>query len=149
MVQNTYFHCAPLRLGAGSLIEAGNWGRIKRGFDTNLVFSYREAAFEYGRQVFAPDAPSRLNCVFCCETEEAARQYMATNAVASVVHQVQLVEEASPVFRTSWNWIGPVNPHPDITLQSLERDIQRYWQGNPDRDVEVLIGGTVRVVRAL
>jgi len=149
MVQNIYFHCAPLRLGAGSIIEAGNWGRIKREFDNNLIFGYREAAFEFGRQVFAPQAPSRLNCVFCCETEEGAREYMATNAIASVLHQVQLVDAVSPIFRTSWDWIGPVNSQPDTTLQSLERDIQRYWQGNPDRDVEVLIGGAVRVVRSL
>lgn len=152
MVQNTYFHCAPLKLGAGSIIEVGNWGRMFQFHNWELLTvarDYREIAYEYGRLKYAPRAPSRLNCVFVCETEIDARNYSRQNSHTAVIHQVELVDAAAPLHYAKWSLLNLSAQDGISPFQSLEQDIQCYWQGIPDTDVEVLIGGAVRVVRAL
>ncbi len=144
-----YFHCAPIRLGAGSIIEPGNWGRIKRAFEQAPTTNYRELALEFGRLALNPKAPSRLDCVFCCENRADADQYVATHSALSVVHEVELVDPAVPVFRTSWDFVGTTNPGMPTPFAQMDNDIRSYWSGNPQQNVEVLIGGSVRVIRAL
>jgi hypothetical protein len=57
----TYFHCAPMRLAAGSIIEPGNWGRMLRLYEvTNGQIQgnvLNEALLEFARQLHAPTAP--------------------------------------------------------------------------------------------
>ncbi len=147
------FHCAPIKLGVGSIIEPGNWGRLHTFHDwspESVERGFGELALEYARQKFQPNAPSRLNCVFCLEDEIAARNYVEQHAKQSVLHQVIPVEEdgQSPAqFRTKYSLIWALQREAMSPLKALELNIQRYWQGNPDTDVEVLIGGPVRVVR--
>lgn len=156
MVQNIFYHCAPIKLGAGSIIEAGNWGRLVEMHDWadagNVQRDFAELAMEYGRRTLQPNAPSRLNCVFCLEDEDSARNYMAQFARLSVLHQVEPVEVGGrlpALFRTKYSLIWALNGDALSPLKALETNIQLYWQGNPDTDVEVLVGGSVRVVQAL
>lgn len=143
-----YFHVAPTILGMGSIIMPGNWGRVIRLYNwegSSLITTYRELALEQARMMIAPKAPSRLGCVYACETIEGALKYRATNALTSLIYRVQKVDAASPVFRTSWALIGSSPVEGASPLPVLGENIQRYWIGNPDNDVEVLIGGPVRV----
>lgn len=141
-----YFHCAPIRLGAGSIIEPGNWGRIKRQFEQLPTTNYREIALEFGRLALNPEAPSRLDCVFCCESRDDAEQYVAAHSTWSVIHEVEPLDRATPVFRTSWDYIGNINPNVPTPFDQIERDIRSYWAGDPQQNVEVLIGGAMRVL---
>ncbi|WP_079212934.1 hypothetical protein [Brucella pituitosa] len=150
------FHCAPIKLGAGSIIEPGNWGRLFDLHDWNDAGSvqrdFAELAMEYGRKTIRPEAPSRFNCVFCLEDEALARNYAQQFARQSVLHQVEPVEvdgQLPAQFRTMYSLIWALEREALSPLKALELNIQRYWQGNPDRDVEVLVGGPVRVVRAI
>lgn len=155
MVHNTYFHCAPIRLREGSIIEAGNWGRLHGFHDwspNSVERGFGELALEYARQIMQPAAPSRLNCVFCLEDEHSARHYMEQHARLSVLHQVEPVVldgELPVLFRAKHSLIWALEKDALPPLKALETNIQQYWQGNPDTDVEVLIGGAVRVVQAL
>lgn len=115
-----------------------------------MITDYRELAIEFGRRSIQPSAPSRLHCVFAIETLENARNYAARHAMTSVIHRVQpvaSVDQAVSLFRAKWSQFDEPMAEPTLSpLQALERDIQRYWQGSPDTDVEVLIGGAVRVL---
>ncbi|WP_157094164.1 hypothetical protein [Brucella pseudogrignonensis] len=145
-IRMPFYHCAPLRLGAGSIIEPGNWGRIKRSFEQLPTQNYREIAYEFGRLALNPAAPSRLDCVFCCETLAEANNYLAQNAPASVIHEVVPTNPHAVIFRTSWDFVGNVNPNIVTPFADLENGIRSYWAGNPVQHVEVLIGGSVRVL---
>lgn len=61
MSKTTFFHIAPMLLGAGSVILPGNWGRVLKLYtNANDVF-YREHILETIRANEYPDKPSRLN----------------------------------------------------------------------------------------
>ena len=78
-----------------------------------------------------------------------ARNYSRQNSSTAVIHQVELIDAASPLHYAKWSLLNLSEQHGISPFQSLEQDIQCYWQGIPDTDVEVLIGGAVRVVRSL
>lgn len=150
------FHCAPIKLGAGSIIEPGNWGRLHNFHNWAnpqcVARDFAELALDYARKTINPELPSRLNCVFCFDDQNYARNYMAQCAPMSVLHQVEPVERDGlfpSQFRANYNliWVYEKNEQPP--LKALETNIQRYWQGNPDTDVEVLVGGAVRVLQPL
>ena len=62
----------PLRLGRGSVVLPGNYGRMLRLGGWGHPQAMREVLLEAVRMRDFPDRPSRQNCVFCCLTVEEA-----------------------------------------------------------------------------
>ncbi len=133
-----YFHAEPIRLGAGSLIEPGNWGRQLRlygqplgnnqRFGDALVLA-RELAFDLVRAREFPDKPSCLASAFVFETEEVARQHLASDGNRAVVHVVAIDGPEAPAHRAGYNLIP--GPLPDTAyLAWLEGLARAYWQGH-------------------
>jgi len=60
---DTYYHCAPIALSAGSIIQPGNWGRIIRQYLSSdggtFAVGFRERILEDIRAMHYPEKPSR------------------------------------------------------------------------------------------
>src|SRR6516225_12457424 len=93
----TYFHCAPVRLGVGSIIEPGNFGRVLSHYEWNPTnFSlniWREALLEQARKLYAPDKPSRLKCIFALFSLEDAVAFRNKWCPTNIIHEVQPISE--------------------------------------------------------
>lgn len=141
-----YYHCTPLKLGEGSVVMPGNWGRIiglyGLGDRENAFRVTRELAYEYGRRAFNPDAPSRLNCTFACPTLEDAIAFRSANQAWSLINEVEPVDSEAPAYVADWRKFD--TPHAGLADQDLL--IQRYWQDTPDTHREVLLGGALRIL---
>jgi hypothetical protein len=146
-----FFHCAPIPLRAGSVIEPGNWGRILRSSyltgqndgTTKIIF---ELAYEAMRLAVKPQAPSRLDCLFGCPTYEGAQAYKSAHGPASIIYRVSMLDDGSPTHLTSWSLWGLGN---GTNLQQSEERIRSYWLGNPTENIEILVGGAVSVIERL
>lgn len=71
----TYFHLCKAKLGIGSIIEPGNYGELIRIGGYKHAAFHRETVLEEVRREMAPDAPSRLDCLFAFPTELDARSF--------------------------------------------------------------------------
>jgi hypothetical protein len=103
-----------------------------------------ELYFEGQRWVYAPTAPSRLECVFVFEHPQAAT-FIWPQRASDVLYPVEPVDQ--DVVRHRAN-ILCIHPSPDVL--HWPRSAQAYWLGEDiDTDravVEVLIGGAVQLV---
>ena len=148
---STFFHCAPIGLSVGSIIQPGNWGRVIRlseyqaAPNTGLpTFHFREALLEISRQAHAPKKPSRLNCVFTCPTLTAAisfrDKYQRTNLIYEVV----------PVDRSVVTHLGDyelvIAPYPPRYFQSMLDFARDYWTSSQPQSPEVLFSCAVQIV---
>lgn len=144
----TYFLCTPQRLRVGSIVEPGNWGRIIRTYRAdageNRFRLYRELAFEFGRRVHKPEAPSRMNCLFLCPTLAEAAEFRDRASPISVLNEVELVDTEAPVHLTTWTLFD--NLTPQATYAVLEQAAQSYWLDSPSTQREALVGGAARIV---
>lgn len=145
------YHCAPIPLGEGAVIEPGNWGRLLRsqyytgsGEGTSKIIF--EVAYEAMRLSVNPQAPSRLDCIFCCPTHESAQSYRDANAVGNLIYRVAIVDARSALHLTSWSLWGLGL---GASYQQSQDRIRDYWISQPTENLEVLVGGSVRVVERM
>lgn len=94
-----YFHFAPLRLGPGSIIEPGNWGRLIKRYsiaDGAPWLLARELIFE---QLRPEGKPARMSGCFALTTRIEADAYRAAvdPNYQSVLHEVDIVDATRPV----------------------------------------------------
>lgn len=149
---STFFHGAPLMLAPGSIIEPGNWGRIIRTYLPNepITFgvAFREATLERERISVAPQRPSRLDCVFACPTEAELRSFIhGSGRFRDVLYEVEPVGTA-PLHYGDHNL--PTLPPDAPYFDAFATRARLYWTApSPSQNVEVLIGGPVRVLRKL
>lgn len=157
-----FFHFAPMRLGPGSIVEPGNFGRVIRatqhaiqGSEGSLIAGYvgRELVFELMRvKSFPTTKPSRLTSVFGCPTMLDAQQYAAINNRfgQQVLHEVELVNKAALTH------VAPIS-HCDMTVGSLfvgptEQKAQDYWAaapGDPTKGNEIIAESAIRIIQAI
>jgi hypothetical protein len=148
------YHVSLAQLAAGQVLQPGAWGRVTRRFRrkgnalTNLgdakILAW-ESCLETARRTLVPKAPSRLDCVFACETLVGAASFRArfrTNA-----NGIEPVSAASPTFTADYDLITDAGDEPFVDTW-VERSI-RYWTSAPKGIAEVLIGGDVRVVQQI
>ena len=149
-----YFHFAPMRLRADSIIEAGNFGRVLRAtYGNNVVPSMllRELIFENIRLAAFPDLPSRLSAAFACPTLADAERYRAANDVKlrQVLHSVEAVDAEAAMHIAGLSWLdGQQDPY----LPGVEAAATRYWQadaGNVERGQEIITASAWRVLECL
>jgi hypothetical protein len=153
-----FFHFAPMTLGAGSIIEPGNFGRVItttqpafQSGDTSIVQGYvaRELAFELVRERSFAAKPSRLRAAFGCPTQADAQAYANFTNLdkRQVLHEVETVNDAAPLHIGALSYcdITTLVPFIDTTLHRA----QLYWsglEGDPARGREIIVESAIRVI---
>jgi hypothetical protein len=150
------YHFAPLRLGAGSIIEPGNFGRLlgrympseKRPFGNAWMLS-RELIFE---QLRPHHLPSRFSCCYALPTPrdvECYRKLVDPN-FQQVLHEVAIVDESQAQHRGARSF---VTMQDDVVfLGPTQAKAAKYWAGDPGdpaEGYELLANSSLRVVKAL
>lgn len=142
------YHCAPIPLRAGSVIEPGNWGRLIDRYESDngqvQVNALNEIALEFARQTYAPSKPSRLNCLFVIEDEEGARVYRDAHQPAGLIYKVEPVEAFGPVH--IGNYTFPVQTHLGRYVPQTFARFRSYWVDEASENREVLISCAARIL---
>ncbi|WP_112964736.1 DUF2441 domain-containing protein [Agrobacterium tumefaciens] len=117
-----FYHCAPIKLGVGSIIEPGNWGRIISLVAYRHNHYHREMVFEHVRSIVKPQAPSRMDALFAFMSLEEAREYCALeNLRASLIYECETIDDDAKTY------LGPLNA---FALKTNEFDMAaQYWNG--------------------
>jgi hypothetical protein len=144
----TYFHCAPVGLEPGSIIRPGNWGRILLLYEqTNNslnINAIREVTFELARLAYAPNKPSRLECIFAVLSLSEAITFRNTYQKTNLIYEVVPVVDQ---FKTHLgDYVLAVKPHPIRYFQNMLDMARDYWMVSPQANVEILFDCPVRVV---
>jgi hypothetical protein len=109
-----------------------------------------EMAWEIVRLREFPELPSRLNCLFFWMDEGAARRFHSNRPWPAELYEVEVVECAR-ICLADMNLISYFEVN-ESAASMMER-ARRYWAGElpvpPGVPPEVLLEGTVRVVRSL
>lgn len=145
------YHVAPSGYDVGDHIAHRRYGSAARQYcpggpavDGSVLGNVMwEMALETARQALAPDAVSRLDCLFAWETAEMARSFRDRFRLGSLIYEVEPLLDAK-THRGDFDLIssnvpgGPfVDFMPPLALQ--------YWTLPPKERVEVLVGGPVTV----
>lgn len=90
----TYFHCAPVQIPVGTIIQPGNHGNKVQATqpvanNVNVLF-WRESVLEIARMLLAPTRPSRLACNFVLYSLAEADRYRGLHCNGFAVHEVEL-----------------------------------------------------------
>jgi len=153
------FHFQPVERAPGTIIEAGNFGRLIRevheGVPINgrvfvLGMLCREMLFELIRVQHYPQLPSRLTCVFVLPTRGDADAYGRNNNAdgRQVLHEVSL-ENPNTLTHTAWISHCTMQSGGSF-LNQMEPKAHAYWSGQHGSESdgqEMLIAGAVRIVR--
>lgn len=142
MPNDNLYYFASLRLGPGSIVFPGNWGRILRRYENdtaipgNLFGSAwvlaRELRFEVIRLKEFTEKPSRLECAFCCLSVEEARIYQnsgADRAKVLLLHRIELVEPELPQHIAALDYVKWPPPNSSF-LDVTEQLARTYWTGH-------------------
>jgi hypothetical protein len=144
-----YFLLCSYILSTGSKVEPGNWGRMLKLYkpSMNVVNPYREQIYEKIRQQNFPNRPSRLECIFLCETEEEAKLFKErTGRIFDLIYKVRIVDTEKPIFRADWDKVKFADP--DDT-GALEKRAYEYWEGLNITRPEILTLSSVEIVELL
>ena len=100
---------------------------------------FGEMALETARQLLAPEAPSRLHCVFTTLTMPDAVTFRERFRLGSHIYEVSCFDE---IPRHSGNYSAITDP-PDKThvLDFMPDFAINYWREASEGITEVLIGG--------
>ena len=126
----TYYWLAGVSLADGSIVHAGNWGRVVRAYGYRHGSAARELQFELVRREVRPAAPSRLDAAFVSTELAAAEAFMASYRATDCLYEVELTDPTAPQFVADmecWNQVGqlPQNPTGWSELALAES----YWSG--------------------
>ena len=149
----TYFHCLPALLAPGSIIEPGNWGRIIRTYlpqdGGSFGVAFRETVLERERLAVAPHKPSRLSAVFACPTEAELTAFMTSaGRLRDVPYEVAPICEDVPLHFGDHGL--PLLEQGRPYFDAFAERARVYWLAEaPATNIEVLIGGPVRIIKRL
>lgn len=148
MTDITYFHCAPMKLAPGSIIEPGNWGRVMHLYNWNpnnfALNIWREALLEQARQIHAPQKPSRLTSAFAIPSLAEATAYRDRHATTNLIYQVEPIAENPPTHEGDYE--VAIFHFSGRYFQQLFDFGRQYWTVAPQANREVLFGCPLRVL---
>ena len=149
------YHFSQLRLGSGSVIEPGNFGRLLKryvpgnpGFGNGWLLA-RELVFEQLR----PSAkPTRFEACYACPTREDAEKYRQYNDrnFQQVLHEVELVDPTSPQHIGGLSFLDMSDGV--AFLDPVRLYATNYWSGevgDETKGKELITSSSLRVVRTL
>ena len=104
-----YYHLSGGRLGVGSIVEPGNWGRIIRRHGWNHTFAIREMALEAARLANFENLPSRLDSCFgfASLTEAQTFQAQIGGFQTHLLYRVSIIDDTPIVGLTDSRLCGP------------------------------------------
>jgi hypothetical protein len=141
-----YYHISTVPHPSGFVIQHGRFGSLFTNrpatVDDGFVMTW-EAVLETARRLVAPTAPSRLNCLFACETLGAAKTFQSNYRKAGTILKVEAGIEV-PTFSGNFDLIS--NAQAGSFIERWASNAIKYWGEPPDGMVEVIIGGPVTVV---
>jgi hypothetical protein len=148
------FHVTTKQWNSGDLILPGAWGdkirALKPGVNAtakNWEVAMWELVLESVRQHLAPIAPSRLNCVFVCESEQFAIRFRDLYRPGGLVVPVEALNPDETIHRGDFFLISKPPEGLPAYVDYMPTYAVEYWMGTPPPGTaEVLFGGTVRVV---
>lgn len=147
----TFFHITHLPLRSGSIIEAGNFGRIINAYRNDKGDPWaisRELVFEMVRKESWPHLPSRLNCSFLFTNIEDAQRGMEAFSGGFVfghrIYRAELVEPDAPFHVADFNQVGI--PQGTEFLQPMIHKARRYWAGKQIEVPEFLTTSAIRIL---
>ena len=118
----------------------------------NYGFSMRELGMEICRQLYYKNRPSRLKCMFLCETAEEAKCYLttATKKGKTTNPKVVGIKLNGNLFKTS----NSFNRRDGKSIDEFIEQSHDYWKGIDDsfedkKSVEYLFEGTAEVVEII
>jgi hypothetical protein len=119
-----YFHLSSVPLSAGSIINAGNWGRIIMAASWQHNYALREMALEQSRIGRFSHLPSRLNCSFVFLSRDEALRFKQQIPGFSfhILYRVSLTETDANSHVTDWRLNIPIG-----NLRADWPDV--YWMG--------------------
>ena len=144
----TYFHCAPIGLSPGAVIQPGNWGRILNLYQiTNNQIemrAFRETILELSRQIHAPTKASRLKSIFVCPSLAEAIAFRDKH------QRTQHIYEVVPVVSDAPTHIGDyelaIVGYPARYFHAMFDLARDYWVVAPTANHEVLFECAVYIV---
>jgi hypothetical protein len=144
----TYFHCAPITLAPGSIIQPGNWGRILNHYETTNgqinLNAVNEGLLEWARRLLAPTKPSRLESVFTLPTLQDAIDFRNKHQRLSIIHEV-IPTEDDPT-RHDGDYELAVTPYRGRYVPQMLDFPDRYWTQPASANLEILFGCSVKVI---
>lgn len=152
------YHVAPIPLGAGSVIEPGNFGRLMPTNPAGSFFAHRESIYECIRLKEAPGKPSRLDSIFLLPTEEDARTYQAQFDTRGIIYEVELLNKEARKHTSLVNLVVVSHANtPPIPVSHVEEMARRYWKYESIEGMgiqaagasEVIVASPVRLVRRI
>lgn len=146
-----YFYCYSLPLGAGSIINPGNWGRILRTYtqQTNpqAWVLIRELVYESVRREHFSFKPSRFDSLFLCTTEADLMTFRAnTGRHLDIGYEVKLVDPQATSHLGDW---GAANTQGNANVPAYENLAQTYWQAASITKPELVTTSPIRIIRVL
>jgi hypothetical protein len=142
------FYAAPMLLAPESVVLPGNWYRMLRryGEQHSFFLPFRELVYEEIRKTEFPATVSRLDCVFCCETEEGLLGFMQHEGRPfDEMYEVELVDKDPVIFRADWSIVKGISGQ--RVWDQAEAQARTYWSTTPTHNVEVLSASPVRIIR--
>lgn len=148
---DTYFHAAPLALGAKSIIQPGNWGRIIRRYTQNQInwaIAVREVTFESIRLAEYPQKPSRMEAAFVFEDIETVRTHIQKHSTHGVIHRVELTDNTVPTHRADYKLLDFPDPNTPL-IPWCEEISRKYWKSQDIQVPEVVTLSPLRILECL
>jgi hypothetical protein len=150
LMATTYFHCAAVPLGRGSVICPGNWGRIIRLYGPNdgtFRIAFREWVMENVRVTEYPQKPSRLHSSFVLLNLEEAKFFRDSFQQYSIIYEVEPLSEPPSTHIGDYTTLG-VNDLPNY-FDKLKELAQNYWSQSAKEHRELLLSVPIRIVRCV
>jgi hypothetical protein len=145
----TYYWAGFYKLETGSVVKAGNWGRILNitRFNANPFIILREQILETVRVMHYPHLPSRMQSIFLCPNRESLVQFKNQQGKhADLIHEVELVNPDLPTFESDWTFYGMSEVHNLIQSTQLAH---LYWKGENPANREILSLSDIRIIRCI
>jgi hypothetical protein len=141
-----YYHVSTVTHPPGFVIPHGRFGSLFTNrpatVEDGFVMTW-EAVLETARRLVAPTAPSRLNCLFACDTLSAAKTFQSNYRKAGTILKVEVGIEV-PTFSGNFDLISFAQG--GSFIERWASNAIQYWGEPHDGMVEVVIGGPVTVV---
>ncbi|ODP31554.1 hypothetical protein [Pandoraea sp. ISTKB] len=152
-----FFHLCSTKLGVGSLIEPGNYGRIMRLYmaDANVGSAWKVAAeqtLELERIKHFGAKPSRFESSFAfLSRSDALAQRGALGGNVCMLYEVELENPEAPRHIGIFDLVSAAyRAHPEQPfLPRVEETARQYWSGQGEGTRELLTTSRLRIVSAL
>ena len=145
----TAYYQTPFGYEPGHVVMPGQWGRALLAVGAHENLTRQELTIEYARRLFAPERPSRFDCVFVFPTKYAATGWDSLPGDPQPERYVYRVtyDSALLTYTASLDLLDQIwHQH---SLQGVDEALVAYWHSgadsaNPDR-TEILVAGPMEI----